>query len=112
MEAGGTAVEAVAVVVDGQPVDGVVEGEAALVDAVAVAADECAEVAVDVDVVVDVVVAEDYVDGFAVAVGNHQGYDASAEVGDACFHAGVVAEDEKGGGVAVDSGDEARGVEA
>lgn len=112
MEAVGTAVEAVAVVVDGEPVDGVIEGEAALVDAVAVAADECAEVAVDVDVVVDIVVAEDYVDGVAVAAGNHQGYYTSAEIGDACFHAGVVAEYEKGGGVAVDGCDEARGVEA
>ncbi len=53
----GTAVQAVSVVIDGQLIHRVVEGEASVVDAVALASDQRSEIPVDVDIVIDVVMA-------------------------------------------------------
>ena len=86
----GTAVQAVSVVIDGQLIHRVVEGEASVVDAVAVASDQRSEIPVDVDIVVDVVVAEHHVAHHTIFVRHHERHHAASVIGDAGFHARIV----------------------
>ena len=83
---------AVGLVVGGQGGGDAIDGEAALGDAVAVAADEAAEVGRARAVGLQVVEAEDHVPGLARAVGNLQGHDRATVVADAHRHARVRAQ--------------------
>ncbi len=96
----GPAVQAVAVVVLRQLVFHPVQGEAALVDAIGVAADGGAEVRLVVlrEIIGHLVEAQHHVLQFSVFVRNHDGDDAAAEVGDAHLHALGVGEGIQGGG--------------
>ena len=84
--------------------DGVtVNDEAALVDAVGIASDGCAEVCLVVFRKVSgyTVKAEDDILKLSVTVRDHEGYNAATEVGDASFHAVSVFESVKCGRFAV-----------
>ena len=96
-----TAVEAVAIVVARQLVLDTIQRELAILDAVAIAADECAEVAALIaiaDIVGNGVVAEADVEHVAMAVRHKDTDDASAEIGEAYFHTIVVGEGIEVGG--------------
>ena len=84
------AMQAVAVIVGDELVLLAVERELAVADAVAIATDECTEVAAVgtiLDIVGYVVMTQAHVGHLAVLVGHHDADDASAEVGEAYFHA-------------------------
>ena len=103
LPAGGTAMEAVLEIVLRQLVFGSVQGEAALVDAVRVPADGGAEVGGVVlrEVVGDLVETQDHILQLSVAVRNHDGDDAAAEIGDAHLHAVFIRKGVEGRGGAV-----------
>ena len=84
--------QGVGAVVDRQRVFLAVERELALGDAVAVAADQRAEVRAVLDVIGQVVVAEHHVAEVAVAVGHLQEDDEAAVIADAGLGALVVAQ--------------------
>ena len=86
--------EAVAEVVLRKIVLHAVNGEAALVDAVCVASDGCAEIALIVlrVIVLYIVEAQDHVAPYPVLVFKNYGCDASAEIGDSDFHSVTVSQ--------------------
>ena len=92
MEACGAAVKVVGTVVDGQfVIDNTVDLELSLADAVAIATDKRGEERLRTlyDALNGVVALND-IGALAVAVGNHQRYNASAEVGNARLDALLV----------------------
>lgn len=88
-----------------------VDDEAAVVDAVGIAAYRCAEVGGHVLVVGDVVKTQNHIAQLAVAVGYHERDDASAEIGDADLHADGIFQGIEGYRFPVDDGIEVGGVE-
>lgn len=93
----GTAVEAVAEIVLGELVLNAVNRHTALGYTVGIAAYRSAEVVVIVlgEVLLDSVETENYVSKVSVPVGDHDGNDAGAEVGDADFHTLSIRESEE-----------------
>ena len=93
-----TAMEMVVSIVDSQLVLFAVEGELAVLDAVAEASDENTEERLGrVDDILDVVMSLNHVGMLAVLVGNHDCHDGTTIVGDSYFITLVVFQNEKVG---------------
>ena len=104
VEALGTTVEAVRLVVLGKSVLCPVELELTVGDTVAVATDEGTKVARAVDIGLDAVVSEDDVGHLAVLVGHHDRDEAAAPVGNASLGTFGILEDVEAGRLACDLG--------
>ena len=103
--------EAMTVIVLWQLVFNAVECKASLIYAIAVAANDGAEVAVDIYIVLNGIMSEYNIGEAPVPVGNHERYEASAVIGDSGFHAVIVGYYIEGCRFAVDCIDELARVE-